>query len=142
MSGAVVLRIGEESLNMNQNWKYVKPLENPAAVSRYLSVQKVTLPDTLVAIIENFNGGRPSSKVIVTSNHKEYVFKSLLSYNASDKETIYSVYPDVFRGTSLYPIGSDAAGNFVCYDLSNNHMVLYNHETDKTEDIVRMPFDF
>lgn len=98
------------------------------------------LPAELVTIIEQFNGGRPFEKDIVTENNKAFVFKSLLSYNSDDKETIYSVYPELFKESSLYPIGSDAAGNFVCYDCKKQSFCMLNHETDEVDKIVRMPF--
>lgn len=94
------------------------------------------MPDELISIIEQYNGGRPPIKQILTSTQKKYVFKSLLSYNEDDKETIYSIYPELFKETDLFPFASDAAGNLVCYNQSTQKYVLLNHETDKEEDII------
>ena len=118
---------------MNTTWKYVKPLENAFAVKDYLNKYHICLPDNLISILERYNGGRPSEKQIVTSKNKEYVFKALLSYNKNDSETIYKIYPELFGKTSLYPIGSDAAGNFICYDTNAMKYVLFNHETETVE---------
>ena len=118
---------------MNTTWKYVKPLENEFAVKDYLKKYHICLPDYLVSIMERYNGGRPEEKQIVTSENREYVFKALLSYNKKDRETIYEIYPELFGKTSLYPIGSDAAGNFICYDTDALRFVLYNHETEDVE---------
>ena len=125
---------------MSITWKYVKPLEDNNLVRAYLADHHISIPEDMISIMEKYNGGRPSDKQIITSENREYVFKSLLSYNKNDLETIYDVYPEVFSNTSLYPIGSDAAGNFVCFDTSSKKYVFFNHETEKVETIKRMPF--
>ena len=123
---------------MELTWKYVKPLNDPTAVKNFLDKYGVSLPITLIEIMEKYNGGRPSEKAIITDTNREYVFKSMLSYNMSDKDTIYSIYPEVFGKTNWFPFASDAAGNFVCYDTQDDEYVLYNHETNKGERIVQM----
>lgn len=124
---------------MNATWKYVKPLEKETAVKDFLKQYHIKLPEKLVCVLENYNGGRPSEKTVVTSTGREYVFKTLLSFNPDDKESIAKIYPTVFGGTELFPFGSDAAGNLICYDLEAQAYVLYNHETDATERIERNP---
>ncbi len=119
-------------------WKYVKKLKNPNDVVEFLRKYNIVLPKQLVTCMERFNGGRPSEKEIITITSREYVFKTMLSYNSNDKDTIYSVYPGVFGETDWYPLASDAAGNFVCYDTSNKKYVLYNHEIDRVEEIIKM----
>lgn len=123
---------------MELTWKYVKPLNDPAAVKKFLDKHKVCLPASLIEIMEKYNGGRPSDKTIITDTNREYVFKSLLSYNEVDKETVYSVYPELFKDTNWFPFASDAAGNFICYDMKKEIYVLYNHETDQGENITKM----
>ncbi len=123
---------------MEITWKYVKPLKDPKAVKSFLAKYKIDLPTSLVDIMEKYNGGRPSDKVVVTDTKREYVFKSMLSYNSDDKETIYKIYPDLFKETDWFPFASDAAGNFICYDVKKKKCVLYNHETDKGEAITEM----
>ena len=117
-------------------WKYVKPLKNQRAVEIFLSKYQISLPITLIQCLSVNNGGRPSKKIFDTDKGKEYVFKSLLSYNEDDKECIYNVYPNLFKGTSLFPIGTDAGGNFVCYDTSMDKYVLFKHETNTLETVV------
>ena len=123
---------------MSITWKYVKPLQDINAVKAFLEANNIQLPNQLIELIENNNGGRPSEKTIVTDANREYVFKSLLSYNNGDLETIYSYYPDLFIDTPLYPIGSDAAGNFICFDYKANKYVLLNHETNSIERIIQL----
>ena len=62
----------------------------------------------------------------------------MLSFNEKDRETIYSIYPRFFEGSNLFPIASDAAGNFICYDLKIRKFVLLNHENNQTELITEM----
>ena len=124
---------------METNWKYVKPLENKNVVKEYLRKNNINLPEDMIEVLQKHNGGRPANKRILTSTNREYVFKTLLSYNEGDKETVYSVYPEPFRKLGLYPIASDAAGNYVCFDVVNHVYVLYNHESDRVEKIIEMP---
>ena len=123
---------------MEQRWKYVKPLENTLVIREYLKKYHISLPDDIVELLEKYNGGRPANKEIITETNREYVFKTLLSYNKGDKETIYSVYPEPFKKRGLYPVASDAAGNYICYEQERHTWVLYNHEVDKVEKITEM----
>lgn len=117
-------------------WKYVKALKNQDTVDEFLRKYNITLPTELVKCVTVNNGGRPSVKIFDTDKGKEYVFKALLSYNADDTESIHTVYPKLFEGMKLFPIGSDTSGNFVCYDLVTGEYVLWKHETNSKEVIV------
>ena len=123
---------------MDITWRYVKQLDDPKIIKDFLANNNIVLPAELVEIMEKYNGGRPSENSIVTETKREYVFKSLLSYNNNDKETIYSFYLDIFKEKEWFPFATDAAGNFLCYDLKNNKYVLYNHETNQGELIIEM----
>lgn len=130
------LQIGGE--NMKLTWKYDKPLNDSMAVKIFLEKYKVRLPSSLIEVMEKHNGGRPSEKTIVTATNQEYVFKAMLSYNEGDKETIYSIYPELFKGKKSFPFASDSAGNFICYDTVSKKYVFYNHETDTEEIIISL----
>ena len=125
---------------MAVNWKYVKRLDDPNSVREYLRQYKINLPEKLIRILERFNGGRPDITDIFTEKNRHYLFKALLSYNKTDRETIYMVFPGEFNNTPLYPIGTDAAGDIVCFDTHSKKYVLYNHETQDLEAIIEMPF--
>lgn len=126
---------------MALTWKYVKPLNDTMAVKTFLNQNNISLPKSLVEILEKYNGGRPSDKLILTETNREYVFKSILSYNEDDKETIYNIYKDLFKQSDCFPFASDAAGNFICYDMKKGKFVLYNHETCHTEEILKSPLE-
>ena len=122
---------------MSVEWKYVKPLQDKMIVSAFLIEHSIVLPLELVKVLESYNGGRPSDKRIVVSDGTEFVFKSLLSYNKDDLETVYSIYP-IFEETSCFPFATDPSGNMICYDTKKEKYVLYEHETDNFVEIVSM----
>ena len=125
---------------MGVTWKYVKSLNDANSVRDYLRKCGVVLPDALIVLLEENNGGRPSDKTIVTSDGNEHVFKSLYSYNDGDRDSVYPIYSQLFKATSLYPIASDSAGNIVCYDCEKEKYILYNHESNETEVITEICF--
>lgn len=106
-------------------WKYIKPLKDEKAVEDFLDCNNVRLPLEIIDCIKENNGGRPINEAFDTTVSKERVFKSLLSYNKSDKETIYACYSNVFKNKNLFPIASDPAGNFICVDLKNNNAIVF-----------------
>lgn len=118
-------------------WNYVKTLHDSSAVRDFLKNCHLTLPAGLLECLEKNNGGRPSVKLFDTDQSRECVFKALLSYNKDDRETIYMVYPDLFKNTSLFPVGTDSAGNFICYDFSSEEYVLWNQEMNRIERLRR-----
>ena len=122
---------------MSIEWKYVKPLNDKKSVSAFLIEHSIVLPLDLVKVLESYNGGRPSDKSVVVADGREFVFKSLLSYNKDDLETIYSIYP-IFEQTSCFPFATDPSGNIICYDTEKEEYVLYEHETDSYVEIVSM----
>jgi hypothetical protein len=116
---------------MDISWKYVKALKKESLVDDFLDREGIRLPDQLKEIIKKQNGGRPSETSIITSDGKEHVFQSLLSYNANDPETVYDAYDSYFRGKSCFPIGTDPAGNFICFDTEEGSFVFFDHESEK-----------
>ena len=76
------------------NWKYVKKLNKEDLVLRFLNSKGVKLPTEVIKMLEMYNGGRPLKKCFDTNKHKECVFKTLLSYNTDDLETIYKIYKE------------------------------------------------
>ena len=122
----------------NTKWKYVKPLKNEDSVSSFLLKQGIVIPHNLIHFLEVHNGGRPQESTFITASGREHVFKCLLSYNDDDVETIYKVYPGNFKSANLLPLGSDASGNFICYDYINEKYVVLLHETGKCESIFQV----
>lgn len=120
----------------NIEWKFIKPLLEDGIIEKYLCTVNVTLPNKLVELLKTFNGGRPNKKEFNTDKNNGYIFKCLLSYNKEDIENIYKYYNKSFKLKKLYPIGTDCAGNFICYNLNTNDYILLNHENDVIEKIL------
>ncbi len=128
---------------MNQiNWNYVKPLQDQDAITAVCSKYRITLDETLLAILTNYNGGRPTPNTFDTAYSREREFKSLLSYNKNDLETIYHIYSQDFIPNSLFPFAIDPAGNYICVNLDNQSVHLLLHETLMSEPIASSSFEF
>lgn len=116
-------------------WKYIKPLKDTNCIKIFELENNITIPQELKECILNNNGGRPNVKVYDTDKSSGRVFKTLLSYNKEDIETIYKILP-LFKenSISLLPFASDPSGNFICIDLKNkDSVVLWIHEIDSIE---------
>ncbi|MBP5288035.1 MAG: SMI1/KNR4 family protein [Elusimicrobiales bacterium] len=110
-------------------WKYVKKttIQNINKVEELYCVQ---LTDRFKNFILDFNNGRPEFDTFDTDIEQGREFKKILSYNPEDIENIYD-YVSIFKGTALFPFGTDPSGNFLC--LKDNRIVLLNHETEEIE---------
>lgn len=117
-------------------WKYVKELKNENLIENFEIENLVKLPFNLVECIKKYNGGRPNRKIFDTEVSKERVFKSLLSYNHDDLETVY-LASEVLKneGQKLIPIASDPSGNYICYNPEKKYIELWLHETNTSEKI-------
>ncbi|MBI9013200.1 MAG: SMI1/KNR4 family protein [Clostridiales bacterium] len=117
-------------------WKYIKKLKDENLVKEFLKNNRIALPDSLIMILENKNGGRPSNKMMTSKNDTTYILKSLLSYNDDDPETIYMVYTEKFREKNLLPIGTDPSGNILCYNYNRDVYALWLHESNEIIQVV------
>ena len=116
------------------SWKYVKPLLKADAVDNFEKENNISLPQDLKQCITLNNGGRPSLNVFDTGISKDRVFKTLLSFNESDKENIFTFFPIIHsQKNGLIPFASDPGGNFLC--LMGTKVVLYLHENGNIEQV-------
>lgn len=120
-------------------WKYVEALKNPKAVSSFLLQKNIVLPESLVALLVEKNGGKPEEDEFDTEIRQGYYFKCLLSYNTEDYDTIYKNYTELLEERQLFPIALDGAGNDICYNIRKAEFCLFNHETMEIEKIVKCP---
>lgn len=114
---------------MNE-WKYVKVLKDTLSIEKFESEHGISFPKDLKDILLKYNGGRPPRRYFDVGSEKDKEFKTLLSFNESDIETIYKCYPLDSADKTLIPFASDPAGNY--FVLKDNAVCLWNHETDKT----------
>ena len=120
---------------MQITWKYVKPLRANNLLDGLPDDIASKLPSKLTACLKDHNGGRPSSKSFDTTMEKGYVFSSLYSFNDDDTNSVSDIFED-FTHVHLFPIGIESGGNSICYHLEKSKLVLFNHETGKTEDVI------
>lgn len=118
---------------MSVKWKYVKPLRNGEAVDSYCEEMGVMIPARLASFLKEHNGGRPMPCTFDTDRRGDYVFNSLYSYNREDAVSIWSVDMRELISSGMYPVGIEATGNVICYDLSNKRLVLWEHESGDFE---------
>jgi cell wall assembly regulator SMI1 len=124
-------------------WKYVKKLQNEAAVEVFEKANNVRFPQDLKECIKENNGGRPDKKLFDTDKAKERVFKTLFSFNESDVENMYKFFPIPRKDVpDLLPFASDPGGNFLCVSAKENKIVLYLHETGTLESVADSFSDF
>ena len=114
-------------------YKYVKELEDVNNIKEIEEKYKVQIPQTLKDIIIKNNGGRPIANIFLTNNKKEKMIKTLLSYNKEDKENVY-IFTELFE-KGYIPFAIAEFGDVICVNSINDHVELYNHETDKMESI-------
>ena len=111
-------------------WKYVKPLKDGNAVEKFEKEHGLSFPNDLKEILVRNNGGRPSLKYFDTETEKDKEFKTLLSFNESDIETIFKCYPLDSADSTLLPFASTSGGDY--FVLQNGSIHLWNHENDTT----------
>ncbi|MGG7202276.1 SMI1/KNR4 family protein [Clostridium butyricum] len=115
------------------NWKYIKELIDIDSIKKFEEENKIELPESLKEIVVKFNGARPRPNTFDSEYCKECVFKSLLSFNTTDKENIFEINKWIKeRENNIIPFASDPAGNYVCLN-KNYQVVLWKHETNSCE---------
>lgn len=124
-------------------WKYVKALKDDNSIVQFERKYGIQLPEDIVECFKENNGGRPNRKVFDTELTKGRTIKCILSFNMDDLETIYS--PMVIinaENPRLVPIAVDPGGNYICYNIAKNNIVLWLHEMNSTEAIAATFTDF
>lgn len=109
-------------------WNYVKPLINNNAIEEFEKTTSVSLPSDLRETISVYNGGRPSHRYYDLESDEDKEFKTLLSFNREDIESVYKFYPIDSNDKTLIPFASDPAGNL--FVVKNSKILLWNHETN------------
>jgi SMI1 / KNR4 family. len=120
------------------NWRSVKPLVSGKEVEEFEEKIRYQFPTSFKEFIRLNNGGKPSHKAFNTKTTKERVFNNLLSFNKNDSLNIWifndwdgimSDWNKTDLMNSYVAFAQDAFGNLICFDRSNNHIVLIEHET-------------
>lgn len=119
------------------NWKYVKPLKKTDSIYDFEESEKVEFPDSYIATVKKFNGGRPEKSIYDTDKTKERTIKSLLSFNDDDRETIRRTAENLKEELNgkYIAFASDNFGNLICFDKKDMSVVFFDLETLNTEKI-------
>lgn len=120
-------------------WKYVKPLQDGDNIWRFEQLVRYTLPEDYKACVQAYNGGRPSCKTFVTESGTVREMKCLLSYNESDRETVWKIrlWNAEELGEQYVAVCNDNFGNLICFRKDTGAMVFLDHETLATEYIAQ-----
>lgn len=122
-------------------WKYVKPLSDEKSIEVFECLTGFIFPDSFKECIKQYNGARPSYRVFNTNKKTGRELKSFLSFNRTDKETVWKFYEwcKADFQDKYIPFAIDNFGNLICFDRSGK-IVFVNHETLEIE-IVASSFE-
>ena len=113
---------------VNNGWKYVKPLKDPKSIDKFESKHGIKFPKDLKEIFLKYNGGRPPKRYFDVGKEKDIEFKTLLSFNKDDPENIYTSLDT--SDNKLIPFASTPGGDFIC--LKSNKIYFWIQDTDKS----------
>lgn len=106
-------------------------------------------PDTLFGIEKEFdiiltnnlkefllknNGSIPSKKYFDTLSSKEEVLNNVIDFNSESIESfgkIFNILKKILP-LNVIPFAKDGFGNYICIDTTNENIVFYEHENQKT----------
>lgn len=125
-------------------WKYVKPLNSINLINEFESIVCYELPKEFKECVLQYNGGRPERKGFDTDTNKGREIKLFLSFNKSDRETIWKIYEwnNDELSKKYLPFAIDNFGNLICFDMNNDNVVFLNHENFSVEHIANTFTEF
>lgn len=125
-------------------WKYTKPLHSESIITEFETIYNYSFSSDFKECVKQYNGGRPYLCVFDTPKAKERTFKSLLSFNKEDKETIWKIndWNKMELSGKYIAFGIDNFGNLICFDVSNDNVVFVNMEILSTELIAKTFSEF
>ena len=116
------------------NWigvRYPLSYEQIKAVERELDVN---LPEDYCIKIGKINGGALSDAYIMHQTLGEISYSRNVSLSKKSRENIFTLYGIVSdEHNRLFPFGSVGDGDYFCFDLKNQNVVLWMHEMDAIE---------
>lgn len=125
---------------MRITWERVSPICDEL-ITEVENMYSIQIPDDLKSVLKEGNGGTPSKRFFDDEESKSHEMKTLLSYNRSDMENVYSAFKVLKEiDSKLLPFANDPAGNLICYDGSK--VVYWNHETDELETVANSILEF
>lgn len=90
----------------------------------------IKLPKDYKQQILSINGKSYANVYIPHKKLKEIPYSRNVSLNKRDRYNIYDIYGKVIEDTRYFPFANTGSGNYFCFDLKKNQVVLWIHETD------------
>lgn len=121
---------------MNE-WKYVKPLDSNRMIQLFEKYVDYRFPASFKNVVSCCNGGRPQRCTFDTGKQTGRIFKSLLSFDKDDRETIWKICPSnlELRLRGYVPFGLDPFGNWLCFNVDTDAVVFVDHEAMNVEPV-------
>ena len=118
-------------------WKYVKPLVSMDSIDKFEELVNYHFPEEFKKCVMEYNGGRPIKRAFDTDKTSERELKSFLSFNKSDKETVWKLYECLEKEISdkYVTFAIDNFGNMICFNKMDNSINFINHEEMAIEKI-------
>ena len=91
---------------------------------------KINLPDDYKEQIGSINGQGYTNSYVPHKSLGEIPYSRNVSLNKRDKYNIYDIYGKVIEDKRYFPFANTGTGNYYCFDLHKNNVVLWLHETE------------
>lgn len=110
------------------NWKSIK---KPLSYDEIKEIEKslnIILPEDYCRIIGEINGGALASASCEVPNLGNVPYSRNVSLSKKAKVNAMLLYEQL-KDLHLFPFGSVGNGDYFCFDLAKEQIVLYQHET-------------
>lgn len=113
-------------------WLFVKEPLTKEQVNEIINGMGIKLPEDFISFIGPVNGGALRNATIYVPNLGETPYSRNVSLSKKMKNNAISLYT-YFKSLNipLFPFGSVGDGDYFCFHLPENEIVLYQHETQR-----------
>lgn len=117
----------------NMNWLSIRAPLSRFDVDSLEKELQVKLPDDYKEQIGPINGGALRNTYVVIPRLGEVPYSRNVALHKGAQAGIYDLLP-IFNGevVKLFPFASVGNGDYFCFDLEANNVVLYLHELQST----------
>ena len=111
-------------------WKYKIDIVDANVFKEIESERGILFPEELKKFILEANAATPSKYNFMAGN-SERVMGAILSFNRDEADTDSAfVALNVISDKNLIPFAIDPFGNYICYNLDEQEIVFWDHESD------------
>ena len=111
-------------------WKYKIDIVDVNVFKEIESERGILFPEELKKFILEANAATPSEYNFMVGN-SERVMGAILSFNRDEADTDSAfVALNVISDKNLIPFAIDPFGNYICYNLDEQEIVFWDHESD------------